>query len=313
MSLLPSTSSNPAPTFSGHETFALRGNWLKKAYDLLQHTPDLFSREDAFVRLGVGKNMAQSIRYWGQVCNVFVRPQRDEQYRATRFGDALLAQNGWDPFLVTSTARWLLHWQVAARRQAAFTFFFAFNLIRVGDFSAASLAEQIQDYVAAHEYSAPSTTTLERDIDCFLHCYVRPTSKQVSQMSEDLLTCPLTDLGLLTALPGLNRYRLMKGPQPTLKDELVAWSTAALLRRLGRATITFGDLAYLPSSPGRVFRLDEDSLLAYLYRLEDVTHGAAVYTDHAGVRQVHWRAALDDPEATFWLLEQAFDPGNRRG
>lgn len=29
-------------TFSGHETFALRSTWLKKAFDVLLDTPDLF-------------------------------------------------------------------------------------------------------------------------------------------------------------------------------------------------------------------------------------------------------------------------------
>lgn len=58
---------NTSPSFSGHETFALRSNWLKKAYDLLQHMPDLFYRDDAFVLLGVGENMVQSIRFWGCV------------------------------------------------------------------------------------------------------------------------------------------------------------------------------------------------------------------------------------------------------
>jgi len=61
------------PTFSGHETFALRGSWLKKAYDLLATTSNLFSMPDAFVQLGVGKNMAQSIRFWGRACGVFER------------------------------------------------------------------------------------------------------------------------------------------------------------------------------------------------------------------------------------------------
>lgn len=55
------------PTFSGHETFVLRTNWLKKGYDVIKQHPDLFSRPDAYVKLGVGKNMAQSIRYWGRV------------------------------------------------------------------------------------------------------------------------------------------------------------------------------------------------------------------------------------------------------
>jgi len=98
-----------ALTFSGHETFVLRSNWLKKAYDLLHERSDLFALEDAFVRLGVGKNMAQSIRFWGRVCNVFERQENGEGFRATASGRALLDDAGWDPFLVTPTSRWLLH------------------------------------------------------------------------------------------------------------------------------------------------------------------------------------------------------------
>lgn len=117
-----------APTFSGHETFALRSNWLKKAYDILQYTPDLFYCEDAFVRLGVGKNMAQSIRFWGRVCGVFERAPAGEGHAITPFGRALLDDQGWDPFLVTPASHWLLHWQVAARPEAAFTWFYTFTV-----------------------------------------------------------------------------------------------------------------------------------------------------------------------------------------
>lgn len=105
-------------TFSGHETFTLRSNWLKKAYDLLRERPDLFSLEDSFVHLGVGKNMAQSIRFWGRVCGVFEREKDGRCYRATWLGRALLDDDrGWDPFLVTPTSHWLLHWQIAGSRR----------------------------------------------------------------------------------------------------------------------------------------------------------------------------------------------------
>src|SRR5262245_39977562 len=102
-----SISLNPALlTFSGHETFVLRSNWLKKAYDLLQEHPDLFLLEDAFVRLGVGKNMAQSIRFWGRACNIFERLERGTGHQATELGRRLFEDaGGWDPFLVTPTSR----------------------------------------------------------------------------------------------------------------------------------------------------------------------------------------------------------------
>ncbi len=50
-------------TFQGHDTFLCRTNWLKKGYDFVQADGG-FNDADAVVRLGVGKNMVTSIRYW---------------------------------------------------------------------------------------------------------------------------------------------------------------------------------------------------------------------------------------------------------
>lgn len=49
--------------FSGHESFPCKQLWLKKGFDYLVHGND-FNAPDAVVRLGVGKNMVSSIRYW---------------------------------------------------------------------------------------------------------------------------------------------------------------------------------------------------------------------------------------------------------
>ncbi|MBS0015905.1 MAG: DUF4007 family protein, partial [Arthrospira sp. SH-MAG29] len=55
--------------------------------------PGVFLAEDAPVRLGVGKNMVRSIRYW---CKVFKVLDGD---RPTEFGHNLLEEDGWEPFL----------------------------------------------------------------------------------------------------------------------------------------------------------------------------------------------------------------------
>jgi len=294
-----------APTFSGHETFALRSTWLKKAYDVLRYTPDLFYNEDAFVQLGVGKNMAQSIRHWGRVCGVFLRSASGDGHDITPLGHALLGDEGWDPFLVTPAGRWLLHWQVAARPDAAFTWFYTFNLLKGGEFTAAQLAAQLRSLAAEHDWRVPSDATIARDIECMLNCYCRPGSRQLSPMSEDLLFCPLADLGLLQALPGQQIYRLVSGAQPDLPDALVAFAVHQMLYESGRQTIAFSDLAYAPRSPGRVFRLDEDSLLSRLQRFRDITEGHADYSDQAGIRQVIWPDIGERPPADR-LLELAF-------
>ena len=292
------------PTFSGHETFALRGGWLKKAFDLLADCPDLFGREDAFVLLGVGKNMASSIRFWGRVCGVFARDELGN-YTPTALGHALLADDGWDPYLVTSAARWLLHWHIAARPEAAFTWFYAFNLLRGGECSPTQLATEIQTYVGEYGWKVPSDATIKRDVECLFHTYMVPDARQLAANVEDALACPLSSLGLLRQSLGSRSAYLASGPQPSLPDALVAWATLAFMRASGQRTAAFTDLAYSPGSPGRLFRLDDDGLLSRLLALADLTGGALVYNDQAGIRQVYWQDG-DGDELADALLRRTF-------
>ncbi|RLD34691.1 MAG: hypothetical protein DRJ02_02275 [Bacteroidetes bacterium] len=55
--------------FSGHETFICKQLWLKKGYDFLQKGYN-FNDPDAVVKLGVGKNMVSSIRFWLKAFNI---------------------------------------------------------------------------------------------------------------------------------------------------------------------------------------------------------------------------------------------------
>lgn len=293
------------PTFSGHETFALRANWLKKAYDLLRATPELFYLEDSFAQLGVGKNMAQSIRFWGRVCGMFERSATNNGHTITPLGHALLADEGWDPFLVSPASHWLLHWQLAARPEAALTFFYTFNLLKGGEFTLVQLAQQIQTYVGEHGFRTPSDATITRDIACLIDCYCLPDAQRLASSAEDLLLCPLLDLGLIQRLPGQQIFRLVSGPQPALPDALVAFAICQMMRGARRETISFSDLAYAPFSPGRVLRLDEDALLTRLQYLADVTDNRAYYSDQAGIRQVAW-PQVSDTTFDLPLLERAF-------
>jgi hypothetical protein len=293
------------PTFSGHETFALRGNWLKKAYDTLSTIPDLFYRQDAFVLLGVGKNMAQSIRFWGRVCGIFEKSPDNRSHTITPLGHQIFADSGWDPFLVTPTARWLLHWRIAARPEATFTWFYVFNMLRGGDFTVPDLTREIIDFIGRQGIRPPSDTTLQRDIECLVNCYCPPETGNAT-LSEDALACPLLSLGLIQLLPGQQLYRLSIGTRLDLPLEMVAFAIREHMQRLNRKTITFSELAYAQGSPGRVFRLDEDSLLSYVTRINEVTNNTAYYSDQAGIRQVAW-PTLEDPEIANHLLTQAFE------
>ncbi|MBA3987402.1 MAG: DUF4007 family protein, partial [Flavobacteriales bacterium] len=94
-------------TFSGHDSFQCRQLWLKKGYDFVQEGKN-FNDEDAVVKLGVGKNMVSSIRFWLKAFNII-----DNKDIPTEFGKRLFDdENGYDPFLEDEASLWLLHYQL---------------------------------------------------------------------------------------------------------------------------------------------------------------------------------------------------------
>ncbi|WP_308253209.1 DUF4007 family protein [Geminocystis sp. GBBB08] len=80
------------PTFARHETFHPRWGWLKKGFDVASNDSNIFNSEDAPVRLGVGKNMVRSLRYWCYTFKIIdtelgliYQPKNSKYYRF-RFG-----------------------------------------------------------------------------------------------------------------------------------------------------------------------------------------------------------------------------------
>ncbi len=107
------------PKFAGHETFTLRYGWLKKAVDAVTDDPEVFTRENALVTLGVGKNMVRAIRHWGLMTGILEEDQskpnnRGRFIRPTALGELLFGPRGRDPDLEEPGTRWLLHWNLAS-------------------------------------------------------------------------------------------------------------------------------------------------------------------------------------------------------
>ena len=67
------------------------------------------------MRLGVGKNMVRSIRFWGTAAHLVTdvpdpaRP-RVPRTTTTNFGVALLGPDGLDPYMENTATWWWLHW-----------------------------------------------------------------------------------------------------------------------------------------------------------------------------------------------------------
>ena len=65
--------------FKGHESFILREGWLNKGLFEIEKDAKVFSENYGADELGVGPNMAKSIRYWLKTMNLTEDKPRKEQ------------------------------------------------------------------------------------------------------------------------------------------------------------------------------------------------------------------------------------------
>ena len=270
--------------FTGHETFPFRYTWLPKGIGKLLEHPELYAREDALVRLGVGKNMVRSLRHWCLATRTIERGERKGHMKVTDLGLSLLGNDGWDPFLEDPGTLWLLHWQLVSRPSPASTWHLAFTHWRTDRFVRDELVNWLSGFARRVSGTRPTSASLRRDVDVFIRTYVPAQAKRERPM-EDTFDCPLVELGLLIETER-GVYRFARGPKLTLPDGVFASALIEywLLTAPDTNTLSFDAILYGPGSPGGAFKLSENALAERLERLPDWT--GLTFSDTAGTRNV---------------------------
>jgi Protein of unknown function (DUF4007) len=281
-------SANYLPAFSGHETFPLRQMWLKKAFDqrTKQNTVDrsVFLNEDSIARFGVGKNMVSSIRHWALACRV-LEDHRDSRipYGVTSLGEAIFSDDGLDPYSEHLATAWFVHWCLAGEGHRATTWFWLFNRVSSPSFTREDVHAPLTQF-AKKRGQKLSASTLTRDIETCVRSYVPRVG---AGSPEDYAEPMLGELGLIQEeQKGVFAFR--RGPKITLPDGLFVFALSNYWRRTAAsdAALAFEAIVYGDGSPGRVFKLDEDSVAERLFTLATLTKGRLIWDDTAGLRQV---------------------------
>lgn len=258
--------------FSGHESFACRYAWLPKAYRALKvDSSALVNDEQSMVKLGVGKNMVNSIRFWIEVMGV-ATPRGQRVFEPTVFGERVFSDEGFDPFLEDTRTLWLLHWHMSSRRtDPIFAWNFLLNHWPYPEFTRheALLAFKREGEKLGY---AHSLATLGQHLDVFLHTYVPSRAKTAV---EESLDGPLVELALLEQAgqrragligPAEPVYVFRREAKPEITKEVFEYCLNNYWSQWHGAekTLTFRDIAVTECSIGQVFKLPEDDLRARL-------------------------------------------------
>ncbi|MCY4271182.1 MAG: DUF4007 family protein [bacterium] len=301
------------PVFARHETFHPRYGWFRKAYEATADDPAAFTRKDAPVELGVGKNMVKSIRFWGSAAKL-IQDHPDSPHKratgvaATRFGTRLFdPESGWDPFMEDPGTLWLLHWQLLAPPCLLPVWWVAFNQFHAVEFDIDELETACMAGIdSAAEWPRPHRSSVRKDVTALLRTYA-PAERSARTSVDDLLDCPLRELGMIAKSAATGRYRFTMGAKPTLPPAVVAYAALDFAARTDPASKTalLSRLAGEPGSPGRAFKLTEDELADALRAATAESQGRLALASPAGAAQLAWNG---DPEQLgLDLLGRYFD------
>jgi hypothetical protein len=268
-------------TFSGHDSFQCRQLWLKKGYDYVQEGKS-FNDEDAVVKLGVGKNMVSSIRFWLKAFNII-----DHKDIPTEFGKRLFDdENGYDPFLEDEASLWLLHYQLVK------TSFASIYSIIFNEFRKEKLffnQETFVNYVKRIGETNPelnfNENTIAKDFIVFVNLYKNnPESKDV----EDSFSGILSEIELLkVAGKGKEEQFYIENTERDNLPELVMLYTILDNPAYGNS-ISLNNLEFNLNSPGSIFALNRTGVMNKISDIvsdfKDIT-----FTDQAGIKELQFK------------------------
>jgi hypothetical protein len=182
--------------FAGHETFACRATWLHKGLDLIKEGGlEAFSKADAVVALGVGRNMVLSIRYWVHAFRLV-----DEKGNPNEISRLILdskAGPAIDPYLESNDSLWLLHHSLISNGHGTmYPFFFKefFKRKSSRTFTESEVIRSLLMWLNENEIKIPSERSLRKDLKVLIDNYCPKTT---GNGSEESMTNLLIDIGLI--------------------------------------------------------------------------------------------------------------------
>lgn len=266
--------------FSGHDSFQCRTLWLKKGYDYI-HSNKSFNDEDAVVKLGVGKNMVSSIRYWMKAFNII-----DSKDIPTEFGIKLFDDDGYDPFLEDDTSLWLLHYQLVKTKFAS-TYNIIFNKFRKEKLffnkeTYLNYLKRIRDTERNFNFNE---RTVESDFTVFVKMY--QNSESVKGI-EDSFSGILSEIELLKIIGKAKdeQYQIENLERDKLPKAVLLFSI--LDNPSYGDSIGLNALEHDNNSPGSIFCLNRKGIINKIHEIvrdcKQIT-----FTDHAGIKELQFK------------------------
>lgn len=197
----------------GHESFIIRDGWLTKGITAVRQDAKLFSVNSGSDALGVGTNMAKSIRYWMRTAGL--TSENNKGVFLTEIGQIVSEK---DPYFEDPFSLWIIHVNIVSNYALATSWNIFFNYMNLTSaFSRDEMFEMMRSLLTEHTGEQElSERSLRDDCAAILSMYSR--GGEQNDDPEEKKNSPFEELGLLMKSSG--KY-LKKRPMIDRIDPLV--------------------------------------------------------------------------------------------
>lgn len=267
--------------FSGHESFPCKALWLKKGYDYDKDNGD-FNDSLAVVKLGVGKNMVGSIRFWYKAFGL------NKESKTRWIGDFLFGEHGRDPYMEDAGTLWLLHYLLVSTGEASlYQWFFTDFQRKKKLFKKADVISYVKARMLdAGKLSQFNENTVGKDVGVLMQNYSAPRN---AKNNEDY-TSLLLDLNLLT-VAGKDEYAFNEDGRVQVPPEIFFFTV--LMEKGTDTSVTFEDTL---KRIGLIYCMTELDIINCLKKIAGKFSDIVVYSDIAGVRQLLFTKEVEPVE-----------------
>ena len=282
--------------FAGHETFACRVSWLHKGLKYIKKEGALsttgalscFSKPDAVVDMGVGKNMVLSIRYWLQAFGLVSENGEllEDSILLTSIGGKVAI----DPLLEEKDSLWHLHLLLVNHGYASiYKYFFNdfFKRKASRTFTENEFVRSINTWLKTFNSSVPAESTMRSDLKVLIDTYcARSTGKDPEESMMNLLVSLNLIIKTNYKSEGEQVYELNQSASKSISTPLFS---SLLIRAF---TSSSESLDTLYAKIGHPLVLNRED---FITRIENAClefPNIFVYKDDAGMREVQFNKSI---------------------
>ncbi len=248
-----------------HETFYIREGWLTKGLTAVEKDGTIFSNIiNAVDTLGVGANMAKSIKYWLRATGLTEEERLEGGKREqvpTEFGKIVLKR---DSYFEDIGTLFICHYYLVSNFNLATSWNVIFNKTNVTEMTKEEMKNLIENKILVLNPTAdPKEKLILDDCNCIIKSYV--SDKNDFKDPEDNMICPFTQLRLLEKKKERGNEDIIVKTIPYKKDlnELIV--LYVILDNLNeKRETTINRLIEDENNIGKVFNLDKNLINEYV-------------------------------------------------